>query len=297
MKRLIVLGATGMLGSEAVRIAKVNSIPVVAISRSSEVPFDAESMEFEQVARKLGLSESDWLVNCIGWIPQKSSGDEKEDKRLATLLNTNLPDQLSRAKAQLGFNWIQIATDCVFKGDRGNYSESDPKDAEDLYGLSKIAGEENSKGAIQIRCSIVGRDNRTNSGIYSWFKSAASKGPVNGYVNQHWNGVSATAFARLSIGMLKGSWTTPISQHWLPSNVVSKFELLELFSGSLGLRPSAVALVQATDSVNRTLVTEDQGASEALWKLAGYSTAPSIDELCQEFIAADRKLGSTDEQK
>ena len=40
MKRLIVLGANGMLGSEVVRIAEVNSIPVVAISRSSEVPFD-----------------------------------------------------------------------------------------------------------------------------------------------------------------------------------------------------------------------------------------------------------------
>jgi dTDP-4-dehydrorhamnose reductase len=216
---------------------------------------------------------------------------------LATLLNTNLPHQLSRAKAQLGFNWIQIATDCVFKGDRGNYSESSTRDAEDLYGLSKIAGEDLSKGAIQIRCSIVGRDTRTSSGIYSWFKSASSKGPVNGYFNQHWNGVSATAFARLSIGMLKNDWTNPVSQHWLPRDAVSKFELLELFGKSLGLRPSGVAPEQAADSLNRILITQDQKASEALWKLAGYSTAPSIDELCQEFIAADRKLGSTDEQK
>jgi dTDP-4-dehydrorhamnose reductase len=297
MKRLIVLGANGMLGSEVVRIAEVNSIPVIAISRSSEVPFEAESMELEQVARTLGLSESDWLVNCIGWIPQKSSGDKNEDKRLATLLNTNLPHQLSRAKAQLGFNWIQIATDCVFKGDSGNYSESNAMDAEDLYGLSKIAGEDLSQGAIQIRCSIVGRDSRTRSGIYSWFKSVASKGPVNGYVNQHWNGVSTTAFARLTIGMLNGDWTTPVSQHWLPGDAVSKFELLELFAKSLELKPSAVAPVQANDSVNRILVTEDQNASDALWKLAGYSKVPTIDELCQEFIAADRKLGSTDEQK
>jgi dTDP-4-dehydrorhamnose reductase len=297
MKRLIVLGSNGMLGSEVARIAEVNSIPVVAISRNSEVPFDAESMEFEQVARKLGLSESDWLVNCIGWIPQKSSGDKREDKRLAGLLNTSLLAQISKAKAHLGFNWIQIATDCVFKGDRANYSESDTRDAADLYGLSKIAGEDLSQGAIQIRCSIVGRDTRTNSGIYSWFKSVASKGPVNGYVNQHWNGVSATAFARLTIGMLKGDWTTPVSQHWLPGDAVSKFELLELFAKSLELKPSAVAPVQANDSVNRILVTEDQNASDALWKLAGYSKVPTIDELCQEFIAADRKLGSTNEQK
>jgi dTDP-4-dehydrorhamnose reductase len=286
-----------MLGSEVVRIAEVNSIPVVAISRSSEVLFDVESMEFEQVARELSLSESDWLVNCIGWIPQKSSGDKNEDKRLAGLLNTSLPAQISKAKAQLGFNWIQIATDCVYKGDRGNYSESSTRDAEDLYGLSKIAGEDLSQGAIQIRCSIVGRDTRTNSGIYSWFKSAASTGPVNGYINQHWNGVSTIAFARMSIGLLRNDWTTPVSQHWLPADAVNKFELLRLFGESLDLKPSAVAPVHATDSVNRILVTQDQNASDALWELAGYSTAPSIDELCQEFIATDRKLGSTDEQK
>jgi len=297
LKRLVVLGANGMLGSEVVRMAELNSIPVVAISRNSEVPFEAESMEFEQVARKLGLSESDWLVNCIGWIPQKSSGDKKEDKRPAGLLNTSLPAQISKAKARLGFHWIQIATDCVFKGDKGNYSEGDAMDAEDLYGLSKIAGEHLSQGAIQIRCSIVGRDTRTSSGIYSWFKSVSSKGPVNGYINQHWNGVSATAFARLSIGMLKNDWTTPVTQHWLPRDAASKFELLQLFAKSLELNPSAVAPVQATNSVNRILVTQDQKASEALWKLAEYSTVPSIDELCQEFIAADRKLGSTNEQK
>jgi dTDP-4-dehydrorhamnose reductase len=163
--------------------------------------------------------------------------------------------------------------------------------------LSKIAGEDLSQGAIQIRCSIVGRDTRTRFGIYSWFKFVASKEPVNGYVNQHWNGVSATAFARLSIGLLKGDWTTPVSQHWLPRDAVSKFELLELFAKSLELGPSEVYPVRANDSVNRILVTEDQNASDALWKLAGYSKVPTIDGLCQEFIAADRRLGSNDERK
>jgi dTDP-4-dehydrorhamnose reductase len=296
MKRLIVLGATGMLGSEVVRIAEVKSIPVIAISRGADFPFDAESMDFEQVAEKLSLSESDWIVNCIGWIPQKSSGDKRKDKRLATLLNTTLPDQLSRAKSQFGFNWIQIATDGVYKGNAGDYSEADLKDAEDIYGLSKIAGEGLSGGAIQIRSSIVGRDARTTSGLYSWFKSAASKAPVNGYVNQHWNGVSTTAFAKLSTGMLLDNWTKAISQHWIPSSSVSKFELLALFGKSLGLRPGEVVPVQATDSVNRILATEDQSASDDLWKLAGYPTVPSIDDLCKEFIAADRKLGITDEQ-
>jgi hypothetical protein len=97
--------------------------------------------------------------------------------------------------------------------------------------------------------------------------------------------------------MLNNDWTTPVSQHWLPRDAVNKFELLELFAKSLGLTPRGVAPVHATDSVNRILVTENPTASDVLWKLAGYSQVPTIDELCQEFIATDRKLGSTDEQK
>jgi len=297
MKRLIVLGANGMLGSEVVRIAEENKIPVVAISRSSEIKFDAESMDFEQVAREIGLSEKDWLVNCIGWIPQKSSGENGEDSRLAALLNTRLPEQLSRAKTQFGFNWIQIATDCVFNGDKGNYSENDAKDAKDIYGLSKIAGEARSKGTIQIRCSIVGRDSRTTSGIYSWFKSASAKATVNGYVDQHWNGVSTTAFARLSIGLLLGNWTDSVSQHWLPRDAVSKFDLLQLFAKSLGLAPSAVVPSQTSGFLDRTLATKDQNASDALWEAAGYAGIPSIDELCREFIAADRKIEFNNERR
>jgi dTDP-4-dehydrorhamnose reductase len=295
MRRLIVLGANGMLGSEVSRVAMSEGIHLKAISRSSEISFEAETSSFADLATALKLTERDWLVNCIGWIPQKSSGNVNQDQHLATLLNTTLPGQLSESKFQLGFNWIQIATDCVFSGDRGGYLESDTKDADDIYGLSKIAGEKVSAGAIQIRSSIIGRDTKTNSGIYSWFKSSAAKGPVDGYVNQIWNGVSTTAFAKLAVGMLREGWKEPLSQHWLPSDVVSKYELLELFANYWGLSSSLVAPVDSELSLDRTLRTENALSSEALWALAGYSAPPSISELCDEFIEIDRKLGLENE--
>jgi dTDP-4-dehydrorhamnose reductase len=284
-----------MLGSEVSRVAMSEGIHLEAISRSSEISFDAETSSFADVAKELKLAENDWLVNCVGWIPQKSSGNAEQDQRLATLLNTALPGQLSESKSQLGFNWIQIATDCVFSGDRGGYLESDTKDADDIYGLSKIAGEKVSAGAIQIRSSIIGRDTRTNSGIYSWFKSAVAKGSVDGYVNQIWNGVSTTAFAWLAVGMLREGWKEPLSQHWLPSDAVSKHELLKLFANHLDLSSSLVAPVESERSLDRTLGTENALSSEALWALAGYAVPPSIAELCGEFIAIDRKLGLANE--
>ena len=291
MTRIVILGSTGMLGSEVLRVAKKSGIEHLAISRSTEISFDAKQSSVEQLAMEVHLNENDWLVNCIGWIPQKSSGDIKKDSAQAELLNTSLPEQLSEAKSQFGFNWIQIGTDCVFEGNTGRYSEDDVMDATDLYGQSKIAGEQKSEGVILIRSSIVGRDQRTSSGIYSWFKQAISGGPVSGYSNQVWNGVSTTAFAKLSVGLAKASWTEPLLQHWIPEDSVSKYELLSLFAKELGLDEGLVLPVDTAPSVDRTLTTTNRSRNNELWGMAGYKPPPSIAMLCKEFIAIDQKLG------
>lgn len=297
MKRLIILGSNGMLGSEVSRVARESGLKVIEVSRSSDVLFEAESMDFDQVAVKLGLGETDWLVNCIGWIPQKSSGDEVVDVHLADLLNTSLPGQISRSRKKHGFHWIQIGTDCVFDGKNGGYTELSPKNGTDLYGLSKIAGEASSDGAIQIRCSIVGRDERTHSGIYSWFKSAIKNSKVSGYTNHRWNGVTTTAFARLAVGFVNQDWTQPMDQHWIPKDVVSKHELLQLFASSLGEKTGDIQRTAASETVDRELRTLNPEINSRLWAIAGYPQVPTIESLCQEFIKIDRELGFSNEQK
>jgi len=296
LKRLIVLGSNGMLGSEVSRVARASGLEVIEVSRSSDEPFEAESMDFDQVAVKLGLCDTDWLVNCIGWIPQKSSGDEAADAYLAELLNTSLPGQISRSRKKHGFHWIQIGTDCVFDGKSGGYTELSPKNGTDLYGRSKIAGEELSDGAIQIRCSIVGRDVRTHSGIYSWLKSAIGGGKVSGYTNHRWNGVTTTAFARLAVGLVSQNWIQPMNQHWVPQDVVSKYELLQLFAKNLGERADEIQRTAANETVDRELGTVNPEVNSQLWAIAGYPQVPAIESLCQEFIKIDRELGFSNEE-
>jgi dTDP-4-dehydrorhamnose reductase len=207
------------------------------------------------------------------------------------LLNTKLPEEISQSREKLGFNWIQIATDCAFKGDKGNYQEDDLKDGEDLYGVSKIAGDKLSRGSMQIRCSIVGPDKKTSSGLYSWFKRAIKDGTVKGFSNHHWNGVTSTAFARLAVAIFENDLRSPWDQHWVPQDQVSKYELLQLFADQLGYEKSQVEEFQTETSINRTLATGNQEANKRLWKLAGYGSIPSIEELCQEFIEIDKQLG------
>lgn len=289
---MVVLGSTGMLGSEVARVAKNEGLDVVEVSRKSNVKFDFLETKFEDIATELELSSDDLLVNCIGWIPQKASGNFELDSRLATLLNTTLLEEIADSQKKHAFSWMQIETDCAFKGDRGSYSEKDEKDGDDLYGKTKIAGERFSAGAIQIRCSLVGRDELTNSGLYSWFKSAIKRGPVKGFTNHHWNGVSTTAFARLAVALANENFTTPINHHWIPKDQVSKKELLELFARYLDFESSEILSTEHDRFVDRTLTTLDQEINEDLWRIAGYQSTPSINELCKEFIEIDQQLDS-----
>ncbi len=290
-KRLVVLGSTGMLGHEVTKAGNAAGVKTLQISRKGAMSFVAGTENFADLAEKLGLCPSDWLVNCIGWIPQKSTGNSELDNFNARLLNVELVASIARAQQSMGFNWIQIQTDCVFSGSKGCYLENDIQDPVDLYGKTKAEGEEFSKNAIRIRCSIVGVGAAKNPGLFSWFRdSAKSLTHVQGYTDHIWNGVSAHAFAKLCTGILKNSFTMTVNHNWIPKDKVTKFELLSIFGKYLGVPPSFIEPHKA-GVVDRSLATSNQNLNLKLWNIAGYESVPSIDFLCQEFILGQGVLG------
>jgi dTDP-4-dehydrorhamnose reductase len=287
--RVVVLGSTGMLGSEVARICKLSGLEVVEVSRTRNIIFDFFSDSFTDLAMLLNLGEGDYVVNCIGWIPQRAEGNESLDRFAARHLNVELPTQINQGVQTFGFSWIQIATDCAFSGESGNYTEVSPKDARDLYGVTKIAGELQSASAMQVRTSIVGPDHIRNAGLYAWFKSAVKSGqPVTGFTNQKWNGVSTTAFARLVVGLVSAGERSPIAVHWSPADEVSKFRLLSLFAKHLGLPADTVIPGIASVDLNRTLSTKFPARNLQLWNLAGFEREPSIEELVAELVELDQ---------
>ncbi len=284
--RFVVLGSNGMLGSELVRVARLSGLDILATSREKEPRFDAFSQSFREFANRIELSEQDFVVNAIGWIPQKASGDVLVDQRDAVALNNSLLADLASAQNTLGFRWLQIGTDCVFSGMSGQYSEASLKDAMDLYGKSKIEGEAHCDSAILVRSSIIGPDSRSHAGLYAWFKSQRGKTSIPGYTNHLWNGVTTTAFAKLAVG-LANSEVRQLLQHWVPRNVVSKAELLSLFAENLGFPHDAVKATENSLEVNRSLITNNQEQNRQLWNLAGYDGVPTISELVSEMVEVD----------
>jgi len=132
--RALLVGAKGMLGT-AVRAAAPSSIQLVALSHAELAVEDDQAVE-QAVARERPA----WIVNCAGYTQVDRAEAEPEN---AQRVNAVGPANLSRAARATGARLLHISTDYVFDG-RGQrpYREDDPVGPLNVYGQSKLAGEQ-----------------------------------------------------------------------------------------------------------------------------------------------------------
>src|SRR4051812_6142375 len=123
-----------MLGT-AVQTAAPSSIQLTALSHAELAVEDARAIQ-EAVARE----RPEWIVNCAGYTQVDRAETEPETARR---VNTVGPANLARAARATGARLLHISTDYVFDG-RGQrpYREDDPVGPLNVYGQSKLAGEQ-----------------------------------------------------------------------------------------------------------------------------------------------------------
>jgi dTDP-4-dehydrorhamnose reductase len=143
----------------------------------------------------------------------------------------------------------------VFSGKRGNYRVEDTPDPHDAYGLSKLLGESIAElGRCQIiRTSIIGPElGDSGKGLMAWFLKQT--GPVNGFTNHWWNGITTLEWAKIAEEILteKLKPSTAIFQAGSAA-AVTKNELLKLI-GEVWTHSIAIQPTEAKEAVNRTLV-------------------------------------------
>lgn len=225
-------------------------------------------LESRQLEDALEAARPDFVVNCIGLVKQL---DEADDPYLAVGINSFLPHRLARSCARLGARLVHISTDCVFDGKRGAYRETDPPDAEDLYGRSKALGETGpgQRSAVTLRTSFIGRELKTHThGLLEWFL-AQNGGPVNGFAGVIYNGLTSLELARV-IRRIVERHPDLFGLYNVASAPISKYDLLALVRQIYGL---SVEIRRADEPVSDRSLTRD-----AFLEATGYS-APSWSEM------------------
>lgn len=218
------------------------------IWRSARFLEQVHAERFDSVAGAIERVRPDVVVNCIGLIKQVPEG---ANPLRCIELNALFPHRLHGACRDFGARLVHISTDCVFSGRKGQYTEADFSDAEDLYGRAKFLGELQGPGAVTLRTSMVGRELRGITGLFEWFMAQRGK-KIQGYANAIFTGFTTQAFADIIALImeqhpgLEGVWQ-------VSSAPISKYDLLSRLNTAMHLgieikRDTAFACDRSLDS-------------------------------------------------
>lgn len=273
--RILIIGGAGMLGHQLWRhfhqsheVWVTLRKPVSAYARFGLFDKDRaisgiDVSNAEALLPVFRRARPDAVINCVGIVKQLQ---EAKNPIISLTINSLLPHRLSELCGATGARLVHISTDCVFSGRKGNYSEADPSDAEDLYGRTKFLGELHESHCVTIRTSIIGRELETKSGLIEWFLSQSGKS-INGFRKVIYTGFTTQELARIiervlvQCPALGGLWQ-------VGSDAISKYELLkfaqEAFAWKGEIIPDDNLILDR--SMNSTRFRQETGYQPPSWE-------------------------------
>jgi len=222
--KLLILGGKGMAGHVITSYFKQK--PQYDVSYTSRDPDEkngiymdvTNSTKLEKIIEEI---KPDIIINCIGILNDHATNNSK----LAYQVNSVLPHQLAKLTERYQGKLIHISTDCVFSGERGDYTEDDIPDGTSIYAESKQLGEIISNKHLTIRTSIIGPELKEDGiGLFLWFMK--QNGKIKGYEKVLWNGVTTLELAKAIESMIEHNITG--LYHLGLEEKISKFNLLKL---------------------------------------------------------------------
>jgi len=291
MKKVLILGATGMLGSAVYDVLKdkynlvlgvrnLNKIGLLdktygGIKNHKLVEFDA-CLIYQDFVNKKGypgdylnnflkkLGGVDYVINAVGIIVPFVL----RDPTITFFINGTLPHILARIFRD---KLIHITTDCVYNGKEGfPYDENSPKTPVDIYGLSKSLGEPTA--CLTLRTSIIGRELDGFTGLLEWFLQQKGKA-ITGFANHFWNGITTKQFGKICEQIIQNPDRFPKSGLFhIFSTIVSKYEMLLKFKEKYNV--DCKIEEDQKQKLNRTLKT--------IHDLNSKLQIPSFDEMLKD---------------
>lgn len=304
-EKIIILGASGMLGSMvADYFSGSNDFDLICTVRSEEIRrkfslvmpqakwilFDANSVANDPSELNF-IKGADWLVNCIGITKPYCADENPYEIERALRINSLFPHILASEAHNNDLKVIQIATNYVFSGARGSYSESDKHDALDVYGKTKSLGEVYHESVYNLRCSIVGPEAGRSAFLLEWFRNLPPRSQINGFLNHSCNGLTSLHFAKICMAIINNNIDLTHITHITPADKISKYKLLLLLAKCYKREDIVINPMEAGIEIDRTLVSNHKKTIAKLWQLAGYENgAPTIEQMANELCVYPYKF-------
>lgn len=227
--KILVLGVNGMLGhvlfSQASKYGQVIGTSRRK-SRFKDVYENFDSDNIENFKSLINDNKPDFVLNCVGIIKQLK---ESKDPLISIKVNALFPHEIAAACRESGAKLIHFSTDCVFKGDRGNYDDFDISDATDLYGKTKALGEVDDNHSVTVRTSIIGHELEGYNSLVDWFLH--QRDSCKGFSHAVYSGFPTIVISQIIFEVLIPKMKRGFSGVFnVSSNPITKLELLKLIA-------------------------------------------------------------------
>ena len=235
--RVLIFGGSGMLGHKLSQVVSQKAETYVTMRHpelalefphvfgKTQIVEGVDAQDVESIERAFLVAKPAVVVNAIGIVKQIASS---RDAVNSISVNSVFPHRLAECCARAGARLISISTDCVFSGERGNYSESDRPDPEDQYGRTKLLGEVGGPNCLTIRTSIIGPQIQGEYSLLEWFLRQKG-GTIKGYRKAIFTGWPTVELAEIITQVIACHRELDGVFH-VSTEPISKFELLSLIN-------------------------------------------------------------------
>jgi dTDP-4-dehydrorhamnose reductase len=253
MKRLLVTGASGLLGLN-LALQSLDRFHVTGVTNNhalNESPFRVLSVDLGRpgaFSRLVDQSRPDWVVHCAA---QANIDSCENNPALSARINAELPGEIAEVCARKGLHLVHISTDAVFDGLKGNYSEEDHPNPQSVYARDKLAGERAvlsaNRQALVARVNFFGWSLLGKRSLAEFFFYSLSAGKhVNGFTDVFFCPLLANDLAEILLEMvrkdLRGLY------HVFSREAQSKYEFGLAVARVFGLDETLVTPISVADS-------------------------------------------------
>ena len=211
MATILITGAGGLLGANLVLDGLASGHRVIAVDHQYPIRHpEADSLAADLC--QAGAAESilaakrpDWVIHCAA--ATNVDGCEA-DPAMAFRLNRDMAEAVARGARAAGSRLVHISTDAVFDGERGGYREEDVPSPINVYGQSKLEGEQvvaaADPQALIVRTNLYGWNAQDKQSLAEWFLSNLEAGKrCRGFTDVWFSPILVNDLGRLLFAMLE----------------------------------------------------------------------------------------------
>jgi dTDP-4-dehydrorhamnose reductase len=239
MEKLIITGASGLLGSKIVELAK-NNYAVTPLHKTKPLHSNSLKLDITHAIEVLNLSSKLKPYAVIHTASETNVDKCETEKEHAWKINVEGTRNIALACTKANAKLVYISTDYVFDGEKGFYIEEDKPNPINYYGVTKLKGEnhvrELCKNYAILRTSVLYGWHPWKQNFATWTINMLKQNKEITVVEDHYNTPTlADNLAEITIeavqkdlqGLYHASGSQRISRYEFARQIAKAFHLNE----------------------------------------------------------------------